>query len=129
MAAVGLPPDGGLITRFGLAARAKVGVVNLSSSYGVTNWLELSLSLPLVITEAKGSQTFVEDPFGIAGQATAVPTAVPTSSTGGGVVTPPNTGDAGLAESGAGWTTYLGIGFIAIAALLGASGFAWSRSR
>jgi hypothetical protein len=58
------------------------------------------------------------------GNPTAVPTAVPTQGTG---ITPPDTGDGGISsDSGSGWNL-LGYGFIAVAALLGASGVAWSR--
>jgi hypothetical protein len=52
-------------------------------------------------------------------------TAVPTQTGGG--ITPPDTGDGGISsDSGSSWNL-LGYGFIAVAALLGASGVAWSR--
>ena len=46
------------VALFGLNASAKVGVINLAATYGVTNRLDLTLILPIVVVDAHASQVF-----------------------------------------------------------------------
>lgn len=46
-------------TRFGVDASAKVTLLNLAASYGLTNRIEINVSLPLVVTSAKASEVFL----------------------------------------------------------------------
>jgi len=45
------------VTEFGLTARAKVGILNLAGSYGLTNRIEVTLNMPLVVVDAQAWQT------------------------------------------------------------------------
>ena len=67
------------------------------------------------ITAVSGSasgQTTVTVNCGTAATATTAPP--PTVSPGGGVISPPNTGDAGLAASSNGWTALAAVGFLVL---------------
>ena len=46
------------VAKLGLDTQAKVGLVNIATSYGVTNRLELTLNLPVVVVDARASQVF-----------------------------------------------------------------------
>ena len=46
------------VAKFGLNASAKVGLINLAASYGVTNKFEVTASFPIVIVDARASQVF-----------------------------------------------------------------------
>jgi len=46
------------VAKFGLTARARVTLMNLSATYGLTNRVELSASLPLTVVDAHASQVF-----------------------------------------------------------------------
>jgi hypothetical protein len=48
-----------LFTKFGFQVDAKVGLFNLSCSYGVLHWLELSLEVPITIVDARAQSSFV----------------------------------------------------------------------
>lgn len=45
--------------KFGLDLAADVGVFDLSATYGVLRWLDVFLDIPIVLTDATASQTFV----------------------------------------------------------------------
>ncbi len=49
----------GLRTRFGLDAKAHVGLLNLAVNYGITYRLELYVNFPLVVTDADASEVFI----------------------------------------------------------------------
>ncbi len=59
-----------LFTRFGLKVNAKVGLFNLAYSYGVLDWLELHVNVPITVVDAKAKSSFVtlasaaNDPIG-----------------------------------------------------------------
>ena len=48
-----------LYTKFGLQTRAKVGLFNVSYSYGPTEWAELSINFPITIVDATAKSSFV----------------------------------------------------------------------
>lgn len=48
--------------KFGLTAKAKVGLINLAASYGLTQRLELTLNVPLVVVDVQASQSFTTRP-------------------------------------------------------------------
>lgn len=45
-------------SRFGASFRADVGLLNLTTAYGVTRWLETRLTFPVVFVDAKASGIF-----------------------------------------------------------------------
>jgi hypothetical protein len=53
------------VTKFGLNADAKVGLINLAATYGLTNRFEVSLGLPIVVVDAHASQTFTSTRAGL----------------------------------------------------------------
>ncbi len=57
------------IVKFGMDFDAKVTLVNLSVTHGVTDWFEASLNLPIVITKARAFQAYTTTP----GQLTSPP--------------------------------------------------------
>lgn len=62
--------DQPLYTKFGLKTDAKVGLFNIAYSYGVLEWLELSVNFPITIVDARAQSSFVtlasaaNDPIG-----------------------------------------------------------------
>jgi hypothetical protein len=50
------PAQNQLLTRFGLAAQARVAIFNLSANYGITHNFEVSVNVPLVVTDADADQ-------------------------------------------------------------------------
>lgn len=48
-----------LFTKFGLKTNATVGLFNIAYSYGVLEWLELSVNFPIAIVDAKARSSFV----------------------------------------------------------------------
>jgi hypothetical protein len=52
----GLQPAG--VAGFGLDVSAKVTLLNLSATYGITNRIEVMLNLPITVVDAKASQPF-----------------------------------------------------------------------
>lgn len=48
-----------LFTKFGLQTRARVGLFNVSYSYGPTEWAELSVNFPITIVNAQAKSSFV----------------------------------------------------------------------
>jgi len=46
------------VAKLGLDTQAKVGIVNIATSYGVTNRFELTLNVPVVVVDAQASQVF-----------------------------------------------------------------------
>lgn len=46
------------VARIGLNAHAKVGLINLATSYGFTNRFDLTVILPIVVVDAHASQVF-----------------------------------------------------------------------
>lgn len=46
-------------TRFGLETGARVGVISLAGSYGVTSVIQLDLTLPIVITRTHGEELYI----------------------------------------------------------------------
>ena len=48
-----------LFTKFGLHTSAKVGLFNVSYSYGPTEWAELSVNFPITIVSAQAKSSFV----------------------------------------------------------------------
>jgi hypothetical protein len=47
-----------LYTRFGLTARAEVGLMSLAADYGLTERLQLTLTVPVTVVDASAFQTF-----------------------------------------------------------------------
>lgn len=54
------PPQSG-VAKFALTAKAKVGLFNLSATYGIGSRFEVSAALPITIVDAHASQTFSTD--------------------------------------------------------------------
>jgi hypothetical protein len=48
-----------LFTKFGLKVNAKVGLFNLAYSYGVLDWLDVNLNVPITIVDASAKSSFV----------------------------------------------------------------------
>jgi hypothetical protein len=46
-------------TKFGLNASARVGLLNLAATYGITGAIEASMNVPIVLADVDGSQVFV----------------------------------------------------------------------
>lgn len=55
----GFPGETQLFTKFGLNINAKVGLVNLSYTYGLTETLEFNLNVPLTVVDANARSSFV----------------------------------------------------------------------
>jgi hypothetical protein len=49
------------VAKIGLQANAHVGLVNIGGSYGITDGIEMTLNLPVVIVDANASQIFSTD--------------------------------------------------------------------
>ncbi len=47
---------------FGLAPRARVGLINVAASYGLTSRIEVTVNLPLVIADVHASESFTTRP-------------------------------------------------------------------
>jgi len=58
---IAVKPDAGLLTRLGLQADAKVTLFNFSGGFGLTPDVDLTINLPVVITDASGSEIFLEN--------------------------------------------------------------------
>ncbi|MEW6268454.1 MAG: hypothetical protein AB1689_04050 [Thermodesulfobacteriota bacterium] len=48
-----------VFTKFGLKVNAKVGLFNLAYSYGVLDWLEVNINVPITIVDAQAKSSFV----------------------------------------------------------------------
>jgi hypothetical protein len=59
------PDPPGYCTRFGVKASSRIELVNLAATYGIANWLEAGLNLPLVVSDTKGFQTFASNTPGV----------------------------------------------------------------
>jgi len=59
-----------VFTKFGLKVNAKVGLFNLAYSYGILDWLEVNINVPITVVDAQAKSSFVtlasaaDDPIG-----------------------------------------------------------------
>lgn len=51
--------DAPVYTRFGIGVSARVGVLDVNANYGVLDWLQLSIDVPITIVDANATTSFV----------------------------------------------------------------------